>query len=240
MVLEDYFQVVEKPRLSEEVARQLVLAIQEGRLLPGHTLPPIRELADRFHVSRPILREALYILQSQGYINVQQGRRTSINYHLNTSPAKTADWLKANQKTIRDLFTAREAVETVCARLAAANATAQDIEDLNRLLERESELLTGEPQNWGGLEYDFHTLLARIAGNSFLQQILVILLIPKIDLRPIMEQLPGQMQSFHECHQQVVEAVACHDAAQASQAITDAFQKPIQAIDQLLQSQEDD
>src|SRR5262249_42315330 len=42
-----------------QIADQLVLAVREHRLMPGDRLPSERELAERFGVSRPTIREAL-------------------------------------------------------------------------------------------------------------------------------------------------------------------------------------
>jgi DNA-binding GntR family transcriptional regulator len=52
----EIFQSVEKPRLADEVARQITQAIHEGRFLPGQALPPARELATKFNVSRILVK----------------------------------------------------------------------------------------------------------------------------------------------------------------------------------------
>ena len=56
--------IVRAPRLSDEVARQLGAAIRGGDFLPGSRLPSEKELAERFDVSRMVVREAMSRLKA--------------------------------------------------------------------------------------------------------------------------------------------------------------------------------
>src|ERR1700712_2146403 len=66
------------PKTAEVIASQLRRQIVDGRLDPGDVLPPENQLAERFGVSRPTLREALRILETQGLLLTQQGSRFGI------------------------------------------------------------------------------------------------------------------------------------------------------------------
>src|ERR1700760_547605 len=71
----------DRPRASElkaasrrdDVYRQILAMITDGSLTEGDRLPSEAELADRFGVSRPTLREALMRLRDAGVILVRQG-----------------------------------------------------------------------------------------------------------------------------------------------------------------------
>ena len=71
------FQVapVAPQRIFQEVADQLRRVISEGKLKPGDKLPPERELAGLFGVSRNTMREALRALELSGLIELKLGAR---------------------------------------------------------------------------------------------------------------------------------------------------------------------
>ena len=68
---------VRSTRIYEEIVRQVKQLIGEGRLKSGDRLPPERDLAEKFMVSRTSVREALRALQSRGLIEIRAGRAPS-------------------------------------------------------------------------------------------------------------------------------------------------------------------
>src|SRR3989337_2355685 len=64
---------VKSTRIYEEIVRQVKQMIAEGRLKSGDQLPPERDLAEKFMVSRTSVREALRALQSRGLIEIRAG-----------------------------------------------------------------------------------------------------------------------------------------------------------------------
>src|ERR1044071_8871226 len=64
---------VKRSRIYEHIVEQIHALIREGRWAPGDQIPPERELAERFRVSRTSVREALRALEMQGVIDSRQG-----------------------------------------------------------------------------------------------------------------------------------------------------------------------
>ena len=64
---------VKRSRIYEHIVEQIHALIREGRWAPGDQIPPERELAERFRVSRTSVREALRALEMQGVIESRQG-----------------------------------------------------------------------------------------------------------------------------------------------------------------------
>src|ERR1700740_2948960 len=64
---------VKSTRIYEEIVRQVKQLIADGRLKSGDRLPPERDLAEKFMVSRTSVREALRALQSRGLIDIRAG-----------------------------------------------------------------------------------------------------------------------------------------------------------------------
>jgi GntR family transcriptional repressor for pyruvate dehydrogenase complex len=64
---------IEHSSVYELVVEQLRRAIHIGTYLPGDKLPPERELAQRLEVSRASVREAVRMLEGEGYVETRRG-----------------------------------------------------------------------------------------------------------------------------------------------------------------------
>src|SRR5438046_9612667 len=69
---------IKSTRIYQEIVRQVKAMIAEGRLKSGDQLPPERDLAEKFVVSRTSVREALRALESLGLIEIRPGEGTFV------------------------------------------------------------------------------------------------------------------------------------------------------------------
>ena len=67
------FKPISPKKISSQIAEQIRSSILAGEFSPGDKLPPERELAEMFGVSRPSVREALNLLSSSGLVESYQG-----------------------------------------------------------------------------------------------------------------------------------------------------------------------
>ena len=72
------YKVVRSSRLYEQIVQQVEESIQKGALKTGDRLPPERELAQQFGVSRTAVREAVKALREKGFVEAYPGRGTFI------------------------------------------------------------------------------------------------------------------------------------------------------------------
>lgn len=63
---------------------QIIEQILNGHYPPGSALPAERKLAEQLGVTRPTLRETLQRLASEGWVTIQHGKPTQINYFWET------------------------------------------------------------------------------------------------------------------------------------------------------------
>ena len=63
---------------SHEIAELIESAIVSGEFEVGSKLPSEKELAERFGVGRPSVREALFLLQQQGFVEISSGARAQV------------------------------------------------------------------------------------------------------------------------------------------------------------------
>ncbi|MFD7161434.1 FadR/GntR family transcriptional regulator [Kribbella sp. NPDC059898] len=145
-----------------QVADQLVLGIREGRVLDR--LPTEREMAERFGVSRPTIREALAALELAGLVRSQRGSGTVVI----ATPAQVATW--GLEIIPPQVFEARIAIEPHLAALAATKRYPEDIEELRQVLTVLEEEFAATHAYQSDLA--MHRAIARAARNPLLQEAL--------------------------------------------------------------------
>ena len=118
---------IKAAKLSDVILEQLENMILEGSLAPGQKLPPERELAKQFEVSRPSLREAIQKLEARGLVTRRQGGGTYVKNQLEggmTDPL--FDLISKHPESQFDLLEFRHALEGIAAYYAALRGTDTD------------------------------------------------------------------------------------------------------------------
>jgi GntR family transcriptional regulator, transcriptional repressor for pyruvate dehydrogenase complex len=164
----DLFEPIAIARASSSIADQIRQAIVTGRLAQGERLPPERELAEQFGVSRVTVRDALRALEAMGLIEVRVGARGGA---FATVPSGSivgqtmSDMMMMSAVTPEDIVEARLVVELGTVTLACARATDEDIAQLRDLSERSRTALAAKTYT-RELSWDFHALVAQAAHNG--------------------------------------------------------------------------
>jgi GntR family transcriptional repressor for pyruvate dehydrogenase complex len=129
--LETRTLVLRQPRLSDRVAEGIVGTIVDQRLEPGDPLPPERDLAGQFGVSRTVIREAVRSLSARGLLDVRMGSRIrvaavdpAVVHEAIRQYARSHGLLDAEARELSD------ALGLAAAELAARHANADDIQRL--------------------------------------------------------------------------------------------------------------
>src|SRR3954467_7271501 len=130
------FAPVSVARASSSIADQIRQAIVGGRLRQGERLPPERELAEQFGVSRVTVRDALRALEAMGLIEVRVGARGGafVTVPSGSVVGQTmSDMMMMQALTPEDIVEARLILELGTVTLACARATAEDLETMREL-----------------------------------------------------------------------------------------------------------
>src|SRR5436190_7605736 len=162
------FAPVSIARASSSIADQIRQAIVTGKLDQGERLPPERELAEQFGVSRVTVRDALRALEAMGLIEVRVGARGGAFITVPTGSVvgqTMSDMMMMQAITPEDIVEARLIVELGTVTLACARATDDDLARFRDLDRRAHEALAGRTYT-RELSWDFHALLADAAHNS--------------------------------------------------------------------------
>jgi DNA-binding FadR family transcriptional regulator len=159
---------VRVPKMAELVAQQLRRQIIRGELSEGEALPSEAVLMTRFGVSRPTLREAFRVLESEALINVRRGAHGGARVQIPNGDvaARYAGLvLEFRGATLEDVYEARAIMEPPCARKLALGRSKDDIGQLRDNVDRAREA-AGDPNKLIRLNNEFHALMILLAGNE--------------------------------------------------------------------------
>jgi GntR family transcriptional repressor for pyruvate dehydrogenase complex len=212
---------IKSTRIYEEIVRQIKTMIGEGRLKSGDQLPPERDLAEKFVVSRTSVREALRALESLGLIEIRPGEGTFVREVSVEALIEPLAMVMASQRAaIGELFEARRLLEPSIAALAARRATAEELQEMDRILEEQAkEIAAGKT----GLRQDaeFHAAIASAAHNHAITRIVHAIMDLLTQCREESLSTPGRPERSHQDHRRVLDAIRRRDEAGATSAMRD-------------------
>jgi DNA-binding FadR family transcriptional regulator len=160
---------VRSPKTAELVARTLRRMVVNGQLKDGDFLPHEAELIAHFGVSRPTLREAVRVLESERLVEVRRGSRTGAKVRVPGPEivARPAALLLAlSGTTLADVMTARTAIEPPAAKMLAENGTAEAHEELRRLVDEVPA--AWEAGTLAAASAQLHRRMVELSGNATL------------------------------------------------------------------------
>jgi DNA-binding FadR family transcriptional regulator len=189
------------------------------RLSADARLPPERELAKKFRVSRAELRKVLAVLEAEGQIQRHVGKGTFVVNPPSDSRPNGED-IAARTSPLAAMQ-ARRAVEPELARLAALNATSAQFLAMRKLCSEMRRAPTWEA--YAELDWRFHNLIAEATGNVLLVEIQRLLngvrrFVVWGNLVKRAEGPPSDYHSFGE-HEEIIDAIEARDSDRAMRAM---------------------
>lgn len=159
-----------QPRVAEIVADILRSRIVNGELADGDLLPKQDDLLAEFRVSRPSIREAMRILETEGLVSVRRGNVGGAEVH--APEARSAAYMlglvmQSEKVTLTDLASALRILEPACVGLAAARADRDTaiVPELRRLNE-EAEAHLDDGPAFTRLAREWHAAVVDGCGNQ--------------------------------------------------------------------------
>lgn len=208
------------PSILDTLGEEIVSGAQ-----PVGTTFTLQDLSERFDVSRTVAREAMRALEQLGLVSSSRrvGLKVLPETQWNVFDHSVISWRLRSEAQrgaqIASLRELRDAIEPVAARLAAANATPDEIAELKRLAARLVELSdAGTSDDFLEADTAFHALLLTASRNEMFRQ-----LIP-----PIMDVMRGRTAygimpdnpelDTMRIHVDLAEAIAAGDCRRAEEA----------------------
>lgn len=212
---------IKSTRIYEEIVRQIKTMIAEGRLTSGDRLPPERELAEKFLVSRTSVREALRALESLGLVEIRPGEGTFIREaSVDRLIEPLALVMVSQRESIAELFEARRLIEPAIAGLAAARATPDEVQEMERTLEAQAREVAAGRTGFAQ-DAEFHAAIGRAAHNEAITRIAHAVMDLLTQSREESLNTPGRPTRSHEDHRRILHAIAGRHVAAAEEAMRD-------------------
>jgi GntR family transcriptional repressor for pyruvate dehydrogenase complex len=212
----------------DDVFVQLRGAILAGEVPEGERLPNERELAERFNVGRPTVREALRSLEALGIVEIRAGRAGGA-YAARPSEATLGSALSTlvslRGASAQELAEFRLGFEAETAWWAARRADADDVAELERLVEatrRRLEQVTDDYTPVTEADARWHEALARATRNRLHIGISLGLHQPRLDQVPALGEAHARYaRTIPAALADITRAVDLHDADAARAAMVE-------------------
>ncbi len=209
---------IKRTRLYEGVITQLLELMRGGDLKPGDQLPAERELAEKLHISRSSVREALRALEITGHLESKVGVGGGAYVKKITMEnvfSSFVDLMERKENDLLELMEVRLILETGIARLAARRRKERNLKEMYLSLEEmKREILDGKLGLVGNKR--FHEAVARATCNEILARVLhmCVELLQRMD-RGTLGKLEKPSVSL-EGHQRIYGAILEGDGEKAS------------------------
>jgi GntR family transcriptional regulator, transcriptional repressor for pyruvate dehydrogenase complex len=157
---------------SQHIARLLLDRIIEENLHPGSSFGTEAELLEQYQVSRPTLREALRILESQGVLSLRPGPNGGIivgKPSIDVLAHSLSVFLRLHNVPLIEILRARMAIEPALVRDAALHGTEEQFVEMDESIER---MEAAKDDDGTVLKHEnriFHNLIARASSNPVLE-----------------------------------------------------------------------
>ncbi len=215
--------------LAHQIATTLQQEIVQGTLSVSERLPSEAEIAQRFGVSQPTVRESLKILAAKKLVRSKRGPNGGVFVN---APSLTAASQMLQEMTtwfvglgvfgLAEIVEARLFLGRTCVQLAAERATGEDIESIAATFAAfERDDISDE--EFCRLDVAFHHAIAQATGNNELRFIMLVVndsLIPATNMISFRFRERGRVVSLHA---DILAALRVRDA----EAATAAFEELI-------------
>lgn len=208
---------IARVQMVDAVVEQIRQQIVEGKLGRGKRVPPELELAERLSVSRNTVREAMRILEAEGWVQRSKRGTTVIDKDANLLATPLSNLARLEGIDAHQLFEVRLVIESEMAAMAATRASQEDRERITKALaDLEADL---SQDGFLNANFDFHLAIAIASGNQVLTAIL-----DAIKAHLLSEQFAGPAdlqtrKASNEGHRQIAQAILQADADGARQAM---------------------
>jgi GntR family transcriptional regulator, transcriptional repressor for pyruvate dehydrogenase complex len=220
------FQPLDRRKVYEQVAEQLLGQIGSRHLRPGDALPSERELTENFAVGRSSIREALRMLESQGLITSVNGGAFVVADAANPLNSSLQLVFALDSETgVHDLFELRRIIDCEAAALAAERRTDEQLEEMALAIAAMEATLPAHDEAVVLADLRFHLAIAEATGNRL---ILYSMQAARDVVRQALEQVvnvPRSPESAIVEHRTVLEAVTERNSDWARTAMRDHLQR---------------
>ncbi len=210
--------VIVKASISKQIAEQLRSAIVSGQFKIGERLPTEDELAQRFGVSRPSVREALKRLAAQNLVRARRGPSGG-NFVVQPSYAELAESLSGAATLlvgmgalgIEEIIEARRVLQGSCLQQAIANVSTEHLQNIETALARQQDPEISD-EDFCQADVAFHRALVDATDNGMLRFVMYTVIEALIPVTNMVVTVVRERSDIISLHRQMLDHLAQGDA----------------------------
>lgn len=221
---------LETKSLARQIADNIRASIVAGELRADDRLPTEQELAARYGVSRPTIREALKRLAAQKLVRSRRGP-TGGTFIRKVDPADLADGIGAQLMlmlgmggiSLEQVAEARAGLEDLCISLAVQHISPSQLDSLATEIEEQASAETSD-EAFCASDVRFHKTIAEATGNPILQTTMTALLDA---VQPATNLIIYRLRDRDEVtaqHRHMLDALKTGDTGSAQAAMSNQMQ----------------
>jgi GntR family transcriptional repressor for pyruvate dehydrogenase complex len=199
-----------KTSISKQIAEQLRAAIVSGQFKIGQRLPTEDELAQRYGVSRPSVREAPKRLAAQNLVRARRGP-TGGNFVVQPSYAELAESLSGAATLlvgigalgIEEIIEARRTLQGSCMQLATSNLNQEHLYNIEIALESQRDPAISD-EDFCRADVAFHRALVDATDNGMLRFVMYTVIEAMIPVTNMVVTVVRERSDIISLHQQML------------------------------------
>jgi GntR family transcriptional regulator, transcriptional repressor for pyruvate dehydrogenase complex len=212
------FRAIRTGNVFEEAVERVLHAIKLGVVTAGERLPAERDLASRLGVSRVTVREALRVLEQNGYVESRRGRKggTFVLTRPTDEPKEPSRLRPELGSEVDDALTLRVVLDVGVAEIAAGRDLSDD--ERRHLLDRLEESEQAGPGSYRQMDSRLHLAIAEVTGAPSLAAQVADVRMRVNDLLDEIPLLAPNIEHSRQQHRAIVAAILAGDVAGARTA----------------------
>lgn len=203
--------VIVKASISKQIAEQLRSAIVNGQFKIGERLPTEDELAQRYGVSRPSVREALKRLAAQNLVRARRGP-TGGNFVVQPSYEELAESLSGaatllvgmGALDIEEIIEARRILQGSCLQQAAVNVNQTHLQNIETALARQQDPEISD-EDFCQADVAFHRALVDATDNGMLRFVMYTVIEALIPVTNMVVTVVRERSDIISLHRQMLD-----------------------------------
>lgn len=219
----------EKASSPQKLCKALERMIADGEVPVGEKLPTELELCGRFGVGRSTVREAMRILEANGYVSIRRGSGASVVSRTGNNYQTIGNWLHDNRDKLRDYMEVRIAIEQLSVRLMIKKLDDGCGRRLSELMaEFEEAVAAGDSERISAVDERFHREIAASTGNDLLIRVDELLADAFREYRRSTFLNKENLSAAIAEHRKILEAIARRDTNEAVYAMREHLETSVE------------
>jgi GntR family transcriptional regulator, transcriptional repressor for pyruvate dehydrogenase complex len=204
--MKNVLKPVARESLVDRLAGEIRTSINSGDYTMGERLPTIMEMARRFGVGHPTVREALKKLEANGVVEIRHGSGVYVTRTQDVLVMASDYSGKVTKKLLLDLIQARAPIEVQSVALASRHGTDEHFAEMRRLLTTAGENLDNDIV-LNSVNMAFHRQIASASGNAVIAQLLDVMQALFTDEQRLILGIFGSRKQDHQEHLSIFAAL---------------------------------